>query len=92
MSIILILWYEVEIAPITFGSFVVYINYTNTVLTVPPIALGAWSMALVLWQPPEYYYYYCGCFETGVNLYRRKANGLRRTLSWSQGLWKHVYM
>ena len=27
-------------------------------LTVPPIALGAWSMALVLWQPPEYYYYY----------------------------------
>ena len=25
-------------------------------LTVPPIALGAWSMALVLWQPPEYYY------------------------------------
>ena len=25
---------------------------------VPPIALGAWSMALVLWQPPEYYYYY----------------------------------
>ena len=27
------------------------------VLTVPPIALGAWSMALVLWQPPEYYYY-----------------------------------
>ena len=28
------------------------------VLTVPPIALGAWSMALVLWQPPEYYYYY----------------------------------
>ena len=28
------------------------------VLTVPLIALGAWSMALVLWQPPEYYYYY----------------------------------
>ena len=27
-------------------------------LTVPPIALGGWSMALVLWQPPEYYYYY----------------------------------
>ena len=26
-------------------------------LTVPPIALGVWSMALVLWQPPEYYYY-----------------------------------
>ena len=26
-------------------------------LTVPLIALGAWSMALVLWQPPEYYYY-----------------------------------
>ena len=26
-------------------------------LTVLPIALGAWSMALVLWQPPEYYYY-----------------------------------
>ena len=24
-------------------------------LTVPPIALGAWSVALVLWQPPEYY-------------------------------------
>ena len=24
-------------------------------LMVPPIALGAWSMALVLWQPPEYY-------------------------------------
>ena len=24
---------------------------------VPPIALDAWSMALVLWQPPEYYYY-----------------------------------
>ena len=24
-------------------------------LTVPPIALGAWSMALVLLQPPEYY-------------------------------------
>jgi thiol-disulfide isomerase/thioredoxin len=29
-----------------------------SLLTVPPIALGAWSMALVLWQPPEYYYYY----------------------------------
>ena len=27
-------------------------------LTVPPIALGAWSMALVLWQPPMYYYSY----------------------------------
>ena len=25
-------------------------------LTVPPIALGAWSMALVLWKPPEFYY------------------------------------
>ena len=25
-------------------------------LTVLPIALGAWSMALVLWQSPEYYY------------------------------------
>ena len=24
-------------------------------LTVPPIAVGAWSMALVLWQTPEYY-------------------------------------
>ena len=29
-----------------------------SLLTVPPIAMGAWSMALVLWQPPEYYYYY----------------------------------
>ena len=28
-------------------------------LTVPPIALGAWLMALVLWQPPEYYNIYC---------------------------------
>ena len=27
-----------------------------SLLTVPPIAMGAWSMALVLWQPPEYYY------------------------------------
>jgi hypothetical protein len=27
-------------------------------LTVPPIALGALSMALVLWQLPEYYYYF----------------------------------
>ena len=27
-------------------------------LTFPPIALGAWSMALVLWQPPEYYLFY----------------------------------
>ena len=26
-------------------------------LTVPPIAVGAWSMALVLWQSPEYYFY-----------------------------------
>ena len=26
-------------------------------LTVAPIALGALSMALVLWQPREYYYY-----------------------------------
>ena len=26
-------------------------------LTVLPIALGVWSMALVLWQPSEYYYY-----------------------------------
>ena len=25
-------------------------------LTVPPIALGAWCMALVIWQPAEYYY------------------------------------
>ena len=25
-------------------------------LMVLPITLGAWSMALVLWQPPEYYY------------------------------------
>ena len=24
---------------------------------VAPIALGAWSVALVLWLPPEYYYY-----------------------------------
>ena len=32
-------------------------------LTVPPIALGVWSMALVLWQPPEYYYY---CRSTGL--------------------------
>ena len=31
----------------------IYLIYTK-----PPIALGAWSMALVLWQPPELYYYY----------------------------------
>ena len=32
----------------------VHIAYVRLV-TVPPIALGVWSMALVLWQPPEYY-------------------------------------
>ena len=31
----------------------IYLIYTK-----PPIALGAWSMALVLWQPPELYNYY----------------------------------
>ena len=34
--------------------------------TVPPIALGTWSMALVLWQPPEYYLFIrCSCFCGG---------------------------
>ena len=44
------------------------------VLTVPPIALGAWSMALVLWQPPEYYYY---C--TSKELYLLRYNGTLAT-------------
>ena len=30
----------------------VHILYVR-LLTVPPSALGAWSMALVLWQPPD---------------------------------------
>ena len=33
-------------------------SYGVCLLKVPPIALGAWSMDLVLRQPPEYYYYY----------------------------------
>ena len=38
-------------------------------LTVPPIALGAWSMALVLWQPPaEYYYYFLQLFTASFRI------------------------
>ena len=28
----------------------------------PPTTVGAWSMAVVLWQQYEYYYYYCIIF------------------------------
>ena len=45
-------------------------------LTVPPIALGAWSMALVLWQPPEYYYYSL----TGSNFKCRAGNFSHSTI------------
>ena len=40
----------------------VYMVYVR-LLTVLSIALGAWSMALVLWQPPEYYYVWISIVE-----------------------------
>ena len=34
-----------------------YIYYYYYLIPAPPIIVGAWSMAVMLWQQFEYYYY-----------------------------------
>ena len=51
----------------------------NVSSSAPPTTMGAWSMAVVLWQQYEYYYYYCEQINARLCIALRIRAPLRNT-------------